>query len=165
MSPRQAIASALHLFVVLAFFISALFFVLIPYLPLTRMEIIHFFSHRYEQCTQIGMGLFAASLVFLVGFYALNRGKYLVIQMGVSTDVRLIQHAVEEYFGKHFPQKIALKEVALGSKSSLDFIVHLTPIQEADRENLFIEVETGLSHLLRKRFRVTKPFRLIVYCP
>jgi len=159
MSPKQAIASALHLFVVLAFFVSALVFVLIPYLPLTRMAIIDFFSHRYEQCTQIGMGLMALSLVFLVGFYALNRGKYLVIQMGVSTDVRLIQHVVEEYFNSHFPQKIALKEVTLGPKSSLSFMV---ATQEKDQMSLFVEVETGLSLLLRKRFKYTKPFHLVV---
>jgi hypothetical protein len=159
MSPRQALASALHLFVVLIFFIVALGCTLIPYLPLTREAIIDFLNHRYEECFQIGMGLFALSLVLFIGFFALNRGKCLVIQMGVSTDVRLVQHVVEEYFSTHFHKKIALKEVTLGPKSSLSFLI---TTHEKEPESLFGEVETGLSLLLRKRFKYTKPFHLIV---
>ncbi|MBX7066909.1 MAG: hypothetical protein K1X28_06740 [Parachlamydiales bacterium] len=159
---KQAIASALHLFVVFAFFTAGLFFVLLPYLPLTRIEIIDFLSNRYEQCTQIGMGLFLVALVFLIGFYALNRGKYLVIRIGLSADLRVVQHAIEDCFAKQFKKKISLKEVALGPKSYLDFKVQLAPIDEAAREDLFIEVEKHLSLLLHERFGYSKPFHLIV---
>lgn len=162
MSFRQAIASALHLFVVFAFFTAGLFFVLLPYLPLTRMEIIDFLSNRYEQCTQIGMGLFLAALVLLIGFYAMNRGKYLVIRMGLSTDLKVVQHAIEDCFSKQFQKRISLREVALGPKALLDFKVHLAPFDEAAREDLFIEVEKQLSLLLHERFGYSKPFHLIV---
>lgn len=162
MSARQAIASALHLFVVLAFFIAGLFFVLLPYLPLTRIEIVDFFSHRYEQCTQIGMGLFLVALIFLLGFYALNRGKYLVIRMGISADLKVIQLAIEECFVKQFPKKISLKELGLGPKSRLDLKVYLAPADERAREDLFIAVEKQLSLLLHERFGYARPFHLIV---
>ena len=108
------------------------------------------------------MGLFLVSLILLVGFYTFNRGKYLVIRMGISTDLKVIQHAVEDYFNKQFPKKIVLKEVEIGSKSQLDFKVQLTPTDEASREKLFVEVERELGILLQKRFGYSKSFHVIV---
>ncbi|MDE3047472.1 MAG: hypothetical protein KGI83_03900 [Verrucomicrobiota bacterium] len=159
---RQAIASALHLFVVLAFFLAGLFCVSLPRLPLTRMNLVEMLSHQPEQCTQIGMGLFLAALIFLIGFYALDRGKYLVIRMGLATDLKIVQHAIEECFAKQFQKKIALKEVTLGSKSHLHLNVHLAPMDESSREDLFITVEKQLSLLLHQRFGYSKPFHLVV---
>lgn len=159
---RQAIASALHLFVVLAFSLAGLLCVLLPHLPLTRMNLIEILSHQPEQCAQIGLGFFLAAFIFLLGFYALNRGKYLVIRMGLSTDLKIVQHAIEECFAKQFQKKIALKEVSLGSKSHLHLKVHLAPIDESSREDLFITVEKQLSLLLYQRFGYSKPFHLIV---
>lgn len=162
MFARQAVASALHLFVVFAFFITGFFFCLLPYLPLTRIEIVDFLSNRYEQCTQVGMGFFLAALVFLIGFHALNRGKYLVIHMGLSADLKIVHYAIEECFAKQFQKRITLKEVTLGPKSHLDFTVHLAPLDESAREDLFVQVEKQLSLLLQKRFGYTKYFHLIV---
>lgn len=162
MNARQAIASALHLFVVLTFFLMGLLFVLLPYLPLTRIQIIDFLSVRYEQCTQIGMIFFLVSLVFLLGFYTFNRGKYMVIRMGVSADLKLIRHAVEDCFNRQFSKKISLKEVEMGPKSTLDFKVHLAPTDESSREALFVEVENQLGILLHERFGYSRAFNLVV---
>ncbi len=82
--------------------------------------------------------------------------------MGVSADLKLVQQAIEECFAKQFQKRIALKEIALGPKSHLDFTVHLAPLDEAMREDLFVQVEESLSHLLQKRFGYTKSFHLIV---
>ncbi len=159
---RQAIASALHLFVVFAFLIAGLFFVLLPYLPLTRIELIDFLSNRYEDCTKVGMGLFLVALIFLLGFYTLNRGKYLVIKMGVSTDLKVVRQAIEDCFAKQFSKKISLREVEIGPKSHLGFKVHLTPMDEASREELYVQVEKQLGILLQERFGYTQSFHLIV---
>ena len=75
MTPRQALVSTLHLFVVLAFFVAGFFFVSFSYLPQVKEKI-------FEKSTLIGLGLFVTSLVLLLGFYALDRGRYLVIKMG-----------------------------------------------------------------------------------
>lgn len=165
MSMRGAIASALHLFVLFFFFIAGLFFVLLPQLPLTRLEIVDILSHRPDVCTQVGIGIFIATALFFFGFYSLNRGKYLVIRMGVSSDLRLIRDAVEECLAKHFPQKIALKEVGIGPKSRLDFKVHLVPVNEVMRQEIFVELEQQLGILLCERFGYNKPFHLIVNAP
>lgn len=155
MSPRQVLASVLHLFVILAFFLGGVFFVALPYLP-------HLREPLYEKSTIIGLSLFMVALILLVGFYAFNRGKYLVIKMGVAADVQVIRQTVEDCFVKRFPKKIALHELELGRKSRLHFRVSMAPLDEAAREELFIEAEKHLSTLLRERFGYSKPFYLIV---
>ncbi len=159
---RQAFASVLQLFVVLAFFLAGLFFVALPYLPQTRGQIVVILSNQCEKCTIAGLGLFLASLLFFTGFYALNRGRYLVIRMGISADVKVIRQSVEDCLFKHFSRKISLKDLEIGAKNRLEFKVHIAPLDEANREQLFIEVEQQLSALLQKRFGYTKPFHLIV---
>lgn len=162
MSLRQAVASALHLFVVLAFFVAGLLFVCLPYLPETRAQAIDLIAHQFQKCTLIGLGFFLASLLFLVGFYALDRGRYLVIQMGVSADLNIIRQTVEDCFQRHFSKQIILNEVEVGRKSRLEIGVSLKPLSEDARENLFIEAEKQLQLLLRERFGYAKPFYLIV---
>lgn len=162
MSLKGAIASALQFLVVFALFLLGLFFIMLPSLPLTRMEIIEFLSTRYQTCTQIGLGIFFVGFLFLLGFYAANRGKYLVIKMGISLDLKVIRQAVHTCFAKQFPKKISLKEVKIGSKSELEFKVHTPITNEAEREELYIQVEKQLGILLKERFRSSKPFYLIV---
>lgn len=155
MSPRQALASALHLFVVLAFFIAGFFFVSLPYLPEVKIQI-------FEKCTLIGLALFLAALILLLGFYALDRGRYLVIRMGVAADVNVIQQTVEEYFARHFPKKISLTEIEIGRKSRLEIGVSLATLDEGAREKLYCQVEKQLGLLLRERLGYSKEFYLMV---
>ncbi len=126
------------------------------------MQIVQALSNRPEQCVQIGFGFFFISLIFFLGFFLLNRGKYLVIRMGVSADLKIIRHAVEECFARQFPQKISLKGVEVGPKQQLGLVVGLAPTDEALREELFVAVEKELSFLLQNRFGYSKSFHLIV---
>ncbi|HSX10191.1 MAG TPA: hypothetical protein VLF94_00525 [Chlamydiales bacterium] len=162
MSPRQALASALHLFVVFAFFVAGLFFVCLPYLPETRIQIIDFFSHDFERCTLIGLAFFLTSVLFLLGFYALDRGRYLVIRMGLSADINIVRQTLEECFQHQFSKRIHLNEVEIGRRYRLNITVSLAPLSEEAREDLFIEAEKQLTLLLRERFGYSKPFYLIV---
>lgn len=162
MTPKQALLSTLHLFVVFAFFAAGLFFVLLPYLPQTRTDLIDLLAQNYHKCTHLGLGFFLTSLLFLLGFYAFNRGRFLEIKMGISSDLLVIRKATQECFSTKFPKKISLKSVEIGSKSRLGFRVHLASLNEADREALYTEVEKELSILLSERFGYTKSFSLIV---
>lgn len=156
MSARQALASALHLFVVFAFLVSGFFFISLPYLPEIQTQI-------FEKCTLIGLVLFLISLILLLGFYALDRGRYLVIRMGISADLNVVYQTLEECFARQFSKKISLSEVGIGRKSHLEIRVAFPPLDEGRREELFVEAEKQLSQLLKERFGYTKPFYLIVY--
>lgn len=158
---RQAIASFLQFFVVLCFFSAGLFFSILSYLPLTRGQIATFFLDETQSSIPIAIGFFLFSLFLGLGFYGLNRGRFLVIKMGVSLDLKLIQSAVQTCFEERFSKRISLKEIDIGPKSLLDFQVSLEASEKGSQEELFKEVEKELSKLLQKRFGYTKPFYLI----
>ena len=162
MSPRQAFASALHLFVVFAVFLVGLFFIALPYLPETRLQMIDWLCNQFETCTVIGLAFFLGALLLLVGFYALDRGRYLVVEMGIAADVKVVRQTIESCLLQQFPKKISLQEVEIGPHSRLALTVRLASLDEAMREDLFVQVETELSVLLQKRFGYAKPFHLIV---
>lgn len=162
MSFRKALTSALHFFMIFALFLVSLFFVLLPHLPLTRMDLIDWLTHNYQQSTQIGLGCFLATFVCFLGFYSLEKGKYLVIRMGVSVDLKLVQKAVEECFAKQFFQKISLQEMGLNPKSQLQLTVQLASLNTAEKEALFVEVDRQLTLLLQERFGYTRPFLFTV---
>jgi hypothetical protein len=162
MNPRQALVSALHLFVLFVFFGAAMFFLALPYLPEVRFEMVDLLNHRLDDCTWIGIGLSVMSFFLFLGFYALNRGRYLVLKMGVQADLNLVRQSIEECFARQFPQKMALRDLEIGSKSCLEVTVALTPIEEKSREELYILVERRLGALLRDRFGYQKPFYLVV---
>lgn len=155
MSPRQALLSAMHLFVVLAFFVGGFFFVSLPYLPEVKIQI-------FERCTLIGLGLFVSALILLLGFYALDRGRYLVIKMGIHADLNVIRESVDACFARQFPKKISLSDVEIGPKSHIQIRVSMASLNEGDREALYVEAEKELGMLLRQRFGYSKPFHLIV---
>jgi hypothetical protein len=155
MSPRQALLSTLHLFVVAAFFASGLLFVSFDYLPLLRDQMV-------ENGSVIGMALLVAALILLLGFYALDRGRYLVIQMGAAVDLSLVRQTLEDCFARQFPKKIYLNDLELGKKSRLEIKVTLSPLEDDAREQLFVSAEKELTTLLRERFGYAQPFHLIV---
>lgn len=162
MSPRQAFISVLHLFSVFSFFASGIFFVALPLLPIVRMRVVDFLLIHFEKCSVIGLALLIAGFILLAGFYALDRGRYLVIRMGVFVDLDLVRQAVDECFVKQFQKKISLSEIEVSRKSRIEMRVSIDPVEESAREELFTLAEKELTLLLRERFGYAKPFQLIV---
>lgn len=151
----------MHFFVVFVFFLVSLFFILIPHLPLMRMDLVDWLSNHYEQSTQVGLGCLLATFLCFLGFYSLEKGRYLVIRMGVdqiSIDLKVLKKAIEACFVKEFDQKISLQEVGLDPKSHLELMVHLAPLSREEQEKLFPEVNRHLSLLLKERFGYVHPF-------
>jgi hypothetical protein len=157
---ERAIAAVLHLFVIFAFFTLGLFFVLLPYLPLAQERSAHFLMHRQEDCTLVGILLFAATFVLLIGFLTLNRGRTLRLKMGTEVDAELIRQTLEKYF--EASPMISLREVQIPSGSRLEIGVSIAPLEEDAREALFVKAEEELQTLLKERFGYSKPFHLVV---
>ncbi len=105
----------------------------------------------------IALILFSVCALLFLAFFAFERGKYLVIRMGVKINLNMIRQTVEDCFNKQFSQKISLKEVDIGPKSHLEFIVSIS----SDEKELYAQVEHQLSILLYERFGYSKPFSLI----
>ena len=150
MTPRQVLMSILHLFVVFAFFAAAFFCMALSFLPDHRLQITD------EDILLIGFGILTASFLLLLGFYALNRGRFLKIRMGdnwTEIDRTVIHQTLEELLKKH---EIALNEVEIILSKRIE--IGVTIKKEPDLE----VVEKQLQLLLRERFGYTKPFFLIM---
>ena len=165
MGARHAIASTLHLFAVVAFFAAGVFFFAIPYLPEVRVHLADFLLSRYEVSTSIAFGFFLATVLLFSGFYGLNRGRFLRIEMGkhsAGVGADAIRQTLETFFKEQFPGRIAVSDVEIIRAKKLEIAVHLAAPEEEAWEELFIEVEKALQALLRERFGYSRPFALIV---
>ena len=96
MNPKSALRSLLQFIFVFAFFMGGLFFLCLPYLPKTRGQVIEVLTNSVDKCTDIGIGILLITLFLTLAFYGLNQGRYIVVKMGVTTNIKLIHHAVEE---------------------------------------------------------------------
>ena len=162
MTPKSALRSLLQFVCVFSFFTAGLFFVFLPHLPRVREELVQALLKSPGRFTQLGLGILLATLFLTLAFFGLNRGRYLLIKMGVTTNIKLIRHAVEECFYRKFPEKIRLTEIEIGSKAHLNFSVSLSAVDELAREELCQGVEEQLNILLKERFGYSKSFNLIV---
>jgi hypothetical protein len=165
MRPRHAIASSLHLFTVLSFFAVGFFFFALPLLPEVRIRMADFLLNRFELCTPIAVGCFLAAFLLLIGFYGLDRGKFLRIEMGqnlASIEAPVIRETLEECFKKHFPRQISLTDIEILGGKKLEIGVTISSLDEEAREELFIHAERALQTVLVDRFGYLKPFYLIV---
>lgn len=151
----------MHFLVIFLFFLVSLFFVLLPHLPLMRMDLIDWLSNHYEQSTQVGLGCLLVTFLCFLGFYSLEKRKYLVIRMGIdriSIDLKVLRKAIKDCFVQEFAQKISLQEVGVNSKSHLELTVHLASSTIEEKEKLLAEVNRHLSALLKERFGYAQPF-------
>ena len=155
----------LHLFTVFSFFSAGIFFFSLPYLPDLRIRLGHFLLDRPDISTSIAFGFFLTAFLLLIGFYGLNRGRFLRIEMGKHTaeiDAEVIRQTLDPFFKKRFPKEMDLSDVEVINGKKLEIIVHLA-MREADlEEDLLLRTEKGLQELLRERFGHSRPFYLIV---
>ncbi|HSX25650.1 MAG TPA: hypothetical protein VLE89_01415 [Chlamydiales bacterium] len=165
MNLRQAVASVLHLFVVFAFFAAGFFFISLPYLPRLKEKVADLFLSESLFCTQLGFGFFVTAFVLLIGFYSLNRGRYLRVSMGkniAEIDVQILSQTIEECFKTHFPKEISLTEVEIPRGASIEIGVKLASIDEKKKKELLIQIEKKLQTLFIQRFGYSKPFHFII---
>lgn len=165
MTLRQAFASALHFFVVFLLFSGGLFFLVLPHLTQVRFQLADWLLQSADKSVWLGAGCFFLSGLFLLGFYGLNRGRYLHIEMGnrqVTLDAKLIRQTVEESLKEQFSQLLSLQEVQIGKGAKIEIGVQLAPLEEGAREELFVQTEKHLQTLLSERFGYSRPFSLFV---
>ena len=162
MTPRQALASALHFFVVLVFFGAGLFCVGLPYLPELRVQLADMILYRLDAFLLMGLGFFVTSFLLFLGFYTLNRGRFLKIVMGqhlAEIDVKVMRDTIEQYFKAKFPQ-ISIQDLEVIWGRKLEINVSVGSVE--NEQELFENAENELSSLLKHRFGYHKKFSLIM---
>ena len=159
---RRAIASFLHLFTLLTFSSAAAFFFSLPFLPVVRLRLAHILMDEFRLSFWIGGGFSLATILLLVGFYGLNRGRTLRIRMGdnlTSVEIPVIRETIEDYLKRAMPNQISLVDVEVLGQKKLQIGVVMPNREEA----LLHQVEQELQVLLKERFGYLKPFDLVVH--
>ena len=159
----RAVAAILQAFAVFAFFTLGFCCILLPHLPEARVQFAHLLLNHEEQLTLIGFGFFSLSLLFFLGFYSLQRGRFFRLKMGgAEIRMRVIRKTLEECLRTHFPRKVALEGTSFLAERKLEITIRLPPLEEADRDALFVSVEKHLQSLLKEKFGYAHPFHLVV---
>lgn len=162
---RRSLASALQFFVVFSFFFMGFFIVALPFLPEVRFSLSERLLNQPDFFSSVGIVFFATAFLLFMGFYGLNRGRFLYIEMGqhtLSVEEALIRHSLEECFKLHFPQRIRLSDIEILWGKKLEIRVFLSSHGEKAQKELLMAVEKQLQLLLRQRFGYIKPFSLVL---
>lgn len=161
MNIRQAIGSVLQTFVVLTFFGASLFFFFLPSYPHLRFALSQILIDRPDLCIQIALCLLATAFLFFFGFYWINRGYYLVLQMGknsLAIDEKVLWQTLEPILERKFASRLNLNQVSIERGKRLSFGLEIPPMSEEEKELLLLEAESELEMLLRERFGYRRPF-------
>ncbi|MDE3045190.1 MAG: hypothetical protein KGJ02_00890 [Verrucomicrobiota bacterium] len=165
MTIRQALAAALQLFVLFAFFALGFFFVSLSFLHDVRTVLFGVLLDRPDLCALVGIGSFTAALLSAFGFYALNRGQYLLLQMGhhwLEIDREVLRQTVEPALRKEFADKLTISHIEIARKKEVEIGLFIAPMEEEEREQLLLRAEQHLETLLRERFGYRRPFKVQV---
>ncbi len=161
MSVRQALLSILQLFVLFVFFSIGLFFLAIPKLPQFQTYLEHLLLQNREACFQLGLAFCLAGSILLIGFYSLNRGRYLSFRMGknrTEIEVSLVYQTLEEFLKSRFSNEIQLVDVEL-IRSKIQ--IQISSKNSLQKESL-LRIEKEIAPFLRQRFGYKQLFDLIV---
>lgn len=152
--------SALHFFMIVIIVGAGIFIVTLPYADYLRFRLITFLATPSELCFLIGSVVIGVGAVLLTILYAMNRHRYLQLEMVRGTaaiEEQLIRHAAQSYFKTVFPEHEPLADVVVKGKSMIEIITSLPRDQE---EEFFSQVEQELGLILARRFGYEKPFTL-----
>src|SRR5438105_14233953 len=154
MSPKSALVSALHSFIALAFLCLAGVCFAMEYSVSFRQR---FLTHAFS----FGVLLLSITALLTLFFYYLQKGKTLRVKMGVFIHEDLIQSTIEEFFSKHFPEKVHLSHVDILT-SRIEITVSLPKKSTSDFEQSLARMEKSLAELLKKRFGYSNSFCLTI---
>jgi hypothetical protein len=163
MTTREALLSILHLFTVLSFFTAAVFMTAAYCFSHVRLKIADFFLSDDYSCLFAAVIFFAVAFLLLGGFYLLEKGRFLVIRMGVLVDVKVVKAVVQNCLDQIEGSKIHLLDVDLDNRSKLKMSIMIEDGDEKMREELLKNAEKALCSLLKDRFGYSKSFDVKIF--
>jgi hypothetical protein len=149
MRPSAAIASALHLFMVLLLCLASLFSSLIAFSDAARLRFLLLVENDPAAFGYGAAALGIGALLLLINFYAYHKATFLLLKMGTHeaiVEARVIEQAIETLF--------PCPKVTLLRKKRLLIELPDTGLLEA------AQAEKELEMLLKERFGYRGPFEL-----
>lgn len=157
--------SAVHLFVVLFILGIGLFFLLLPSSVAFRLALESLLISDTPIFARIGVTITFFGILLLVGFYVLNRKKYLTLKMNGSKiliDEAVIRDYLSHYWKEVFPYHEIFSEVVLHFPQKIEIIAQLPAMSGEEREHLLLRMQNELSVLLARKLGYEKEFFLTI---
>lgn len=157
--------SAVHLFVVLFILGVGVFFLLLPGSVAFRLALEQILVNEAAMLAKIGLVITFFGVLLLVGFYVLNRKKYITLRMNGSKtliDEAIIRDYLSQYWKEVFPHHDIYSEVVLHFPQKLEIIAQLPSMREEDKEHLLLRIQNELSVLLARKLGYEKEFFLTI---
>lgn len=162
---REAVASALHLLVVLAFFSLAFLSLFLARRADWMQTALDRLNNAPETLYWMAAGFGAIALFFLWGFHGIGRGRYLALEMPsgkAMIDSKLVRQAIEECFRKNYPGQVAGASVSVAKNKRLEVSLDLVPLPEGRQLELLSDAEEKLRELLQSQFGYQESLALFV---
>jgi hypothetical protein len=154
---RDAVASSLHLLVILFYSAFGSFLMFLPRRLDWRLLGIHLLDVKPSVFYLVGAGFLGIGFLFFLGFYKVGRGKYLRLAMHpklTSIDAKLLERTVGECLKRH---QLVSPSVSVSVENQLEIVADSVALPE-EKELKVVEEELG--KILRDRFGYTQPFTL-----
>jgi hypothetical protein len=158
MTVRQAFMGLLQLFVVLFFLGAGVLLIGLRFAPGLALTLENALLTKPDLFALVGFVLIGLSLMLVLGFLSVNRGRTLLLRMGASIDVLLIRQTIAPLLQRQFADRIALSDVRILRGKELTIGLRLAPMNPDEREKLLLQAERHLQILLMERFGISQPF-------
>ncbi len=162
---REAVASALHLLVVLAFFGLSFVSLLLVRRSDWMQAVLDCLNNTPDALYWTAAGFGVIGLFFLWGFHGIGRGRYLALQMesGRATiDSKIVRLAIEECFKKNYPAQVSGASVSVAKGKRLEVALDLKSLPEEEELQLLSDAESKLQDLLQTQFGYREPLSLFI---
>lgn len=165
---REAVASALHLLVVLSFFGLSFFSLVLTRRSDWMRWVLDCLNNAPETLYWTAAGFGLIGLFFLWGFHGIGRGRYLALSVSsawassASVDSKVVRQAIEECFRKNYPNQISGASVSVKKGKSLEVTLDLASLPDEKQLELLSDAESKLKELLQSRFGYGDSFSLFV---
>ena len=166
MTFKEAVASALQILTVLLFCVASALFFALPFTPELRIALSDILLFKPELCTQVAIGFSCVTALFLIGFYSVNRGYYLVFRMGknaYAVDEKVVWQTVEPELKKKFAQRLTLSGIEIARGKEIGFSLEASKMSEEELEELLQLAESHLETILKERFGYKRTFTVRVF--
>lgn len=166
-SARDSINSVLQLFALLLFASASVFFFVLPNAPELRILLSHAMIAEESFWMKGGIAFALLASIFLLGFWGVNRGYYLVLKMGkniLSIDEKVLFQTIEPELRKQV-HELRLEQVSIMRKKEIVFTMSAKTSSLELQETLLLDAEKCLTVILSERFGYRRPFKVKFFSP
>ncbi len=129
------------------------------------MAIVSLVEDRPSVFTSVGLGFVFSGLALFVGFYLINRKKYLELRLKcgkMSIDEAIVRDYVKFYWKETFPKEENLIDVVVKNPHSVQIYTVLPKLPDDEKETLLGRIQSELGVLLARKLGYEEEFTLTI---